>query len=321
MECEDALSRQEKVAVSKALTLVGITSAILAIMKLIAFVMSGSVVVLASMLDSLSDSVVSIANGLIHKASRRSADQEHPFGHGGIEVLTSLIQGAVLFGFGLLVLGESLQRLIFRRAAERFDRADLPMAFGVMLFAALSGYVIQRHLNKVRSLAEGQGERSLSLKADTAHYEGDAMMNLVTSIGLVIVWFSGVPYFDSIFGAIGSLFLFKSGWPILKHSVAEILHTGADPQHQSRIVEIILKTDPQILGIHRLRVRNLGPALFIDFHMMLPHTIRLEEAHEIGDNVTAGIRQEFPGADVIFHLDPDTEPVDDHLWIKRPSIT
>jgi ferrous-iron efflux pump FieF len=333
MECEDALNVEtsestpsekmkpkSQVKVARTLTIVGLTSVILAVLKLVAFVMTGSVVVLSSMLDSLSDAVVSMANGMIHTASRKSPDREHPFGHGGIEVLSSLIQGVLLFGFGVLVLGESLQRLVFYKASERLNPEELPIGIAVMVFAALSGYLIQLYLNRARRGFEDGGERSLSLNADSAHYESDAHMNLVTGVGLAIVWYSGKPYYDSIFGGVGALFLFRAGWPILKQSVREILHAEADPVQQKAVIEIILGADERVLGVHRLRVRTLGHALFVDFHMMLPHKLSLEEAHEIGDKVTGRIRSNYPGADVIFHLDPDTEPVDDHRWIKRSLI-
>lgn len=308
---------QEPVKISRTLTVVGLTSVVLAILKLIAFIMTGSVIVLSSMLDSFSDAVLSIANGIIHTSSRKSADQEHPFGHGGFEVLSSLIQGAVLFGFGVLVLAESLQRLVFYKAAERLNPEEIPMAIGVMLFAAVSGYLIQMYIKRARHAAEINGERSLSLNADSAHYESDAYMNLATAVGLAVVWYSGKSYYDAIFGSVGAVFLFRAGWPILKQSVRDILHAEADPVQQQAVTDIILGADERILGVHRLRVRTLGHALFVDFHMMLPHGLNLKEAHEIGDIVTGKIRSNYPGADVIFHLDPDTEPIDDHRWVKR----
>lgn len=303
--------------VSKVLTFAGIFSASLAILKFAAFVMTGSVVVLSSMLDSLSDAVVSIANGMIHKASRKSADREHPFGHGGIEVLSSLIQGVILLLFGFIVLGESLQRLMFRNVAERLDSAELPVAIAVMMFAAVSGYALQKYLKTEQKKVEANGERSLSLSADSAHYESDALMNLVTGFGLAVVFFTDIPVFDSLFGMLGSFFLFRASWPVLKQSIREILHTEANPVLQKTLVDLILAADQRVLGVHRLRVRSLGPVLFVDFHMMLPHKLTLETAHEVGDKVAFAIRKSYPGADVIFHLDPDTEPVDDHRWIKR----
>ena len=303
--------------VSKTLTIAGFSSAFLAALKFAAFAMTGSVVVLSSMLDSLSDAVVSVANGMIHKASRKSADREHPFGHGGIEVLSSLIQGAILFLFGVIVLGESLQRLMFRHVAERLDSSDLPVAIAVMAFAAVSGFALQKYLKTEQKKMEANGERSLSLSADSAHYESDALMNLVTGCGLAVVFFTDIPVFDSLFGAVGSFFLFRASWPVLKQSIREILHAEADPVLQKKVIDLILTADQRVIGVHRLRVRSLGPVLFVDFHMMLPHQLTLENAHEVGDKVAFAIRRSYPGADVIFHLDPDTEPVDDHRWIKR----
>jgi len=60
----------------------------------------------------------------------------------------------------------------------------------------------------------------------------------------------------------------------------------------------------------------MGPATFVDFHMMLPHQMTLQEAHDIGEDVARQILREIPHAEVLYHLDPDTEPVDEHHWVE-----
>lgn len=310
-------ANQQEVDASGTLLLVAVASLLLSIVKLGVYFFSGSLVVLSSALDSISDSVVSFANGRIHRVAISGADKEHPFGHGGVEVLGSLLQGTILIGFGLVTFAEAIQRLFIPRAASRFDVDHVLASLIVMVTAALAGQLFFFYISRVRQRLEQSGKRSMSLHADSEHYRGDAYMNLTTAIGLAVVWGTGNPVFDSIFGAVGSIFLFRSGWPVLKQAVREVLHAESDEKITAKIRAIIKNVDSKIISIHRLRVRTMGPATFVDFHMMLPHQMTLQEAHDIGEDVARQILREIPQAEVLYHLDPDTEPVDEHHWVEN----
>lgn len=286
-------------------------SAVLCLVKFAAFVQTGSLIILTSFLDSIVDTIVSYLNNRVHAYALKAPDRQHPFGHGGFEVIASLLQGLFIAFSGIFLLFEGVHRLI------RPDRAalpdDLPMGIAVMLFSAATGALLSAYLRKHERSMAARNERSLSLTADRGHYTGDFLANIAGAAGLGVIYWTGMPMLDALFGLAGAAGMIIAARPILKQTFRDILHHEVDVELQRRIIELILNHDPRIKGVHRLRTRGLGPSRFIDFHLKLPSDLGLEEAHNIGERVMRTIRREIPRADVSIHLDPDSEP-DDDLW-------
>jgi len=285
-----------------------IGSLILAIVKAVGFGFSGSLLVLASLLDSIADSLTSFINFKISKLARHDPDKEHPFGHGGFEVAASLTQGIIIVFFGVNLFIEAGRRLIYADHLG-IEVNEIGIAIAVLLFSAVGGLLIQKVLSSQIKLTNKAMERSLALEADHAHYLGDVFSNILAALGLTFVYFTDIPAYDAVFALLAAAFLVKTAYPILKKCYLDIIHQEADPKLQQLIVDVIMATDPsRIKGIHQLRSRESGPVLFVDFHMTLSGTISLLTAHEISDRVESEIQRVLPRADVIIHLDPDGEP-------------
>lgn len=279
----------------------------LTLLKLFGFYLSGSMIVLASFYDSLTDSLVSYLNFIFYRKAREKADPQHPFGHGGFEVLSSLGQGILITILACLLAWQSIAQLM-QRSHPHLESSTMPLALGIMVFSALSGYGIQMFLGRFEKKLAETRELSLTVSSDRAHYLSDFYTNGLGALGLLSVYWLKSTTLDSIMGLVGALFLFKTAWPLLVSTFTHIMHVEAEPEVQREILEIALSTNKIVEGIHRLRTRRLGPNLFIDFHLKLPADMPLAEAHHLGDEVEANIMQRFPGADVLIHLDPDDLP-------------
>ena len=290
-----------------------IFSAILAIGKLLAFLLTGSLVVLSSFLDSISDTILSLINRRLHKAAIARADREHPYGHGGIEIVASLIQGMFLAGFGFFVVGEALLRLYRGSGATEINLEQFGTGFLVMLLSGLGSFLIFRYLAETKRKAQAAGEHSLVLSADSAHYSADGYVNLISAGAMLLVWLTDLYWLDMILGAVGGFMLFKAAWPVLKATFEQILQKELPLNLQQQIVDLAVSAHDNVLGVHRLRTRSVGPTLYADFHLRLKGNMSLQAAHDIGDHVAATIRKEIPRSDIIIHLDPEDEPKDD-LW-------
>lgn len=290
-------------------------SAFLTLVKLVAFIGSGSLIVATSLLDSLIDSVVSGVNLWVSRLARSRPDRQHPFGHGGFEVLGSLIQGFCMAFFGFFLLGEAVRSLLGHQVELQVPD-HLVFSAGVLFFSSIVGFMIKWILSRSIAKSVTNDERSLVLHADYSHYAGDAVSNFLGALGLLVIWRWNQPVIDIILGGAGGFYLIRLSYPILRKCVEDIVHTEADPKLQQRIVDLVFGVDSRILGLHQLRSRELGPNLFVDFHLKLSRDLRLEDAHEIGDAVMEKITECIPRADVIVHLDPDSEP-DQENW--RPS--
>lgn len=287
-------------------------SAILALAKGFAFIWTGSVVVLASFLDSSVDTILSFVNFKISKLSQERPDREHPYGHGGFEVLTAMVQGVLIAGSGVLVIFQGVDRIFSPKSIENLSLERIPTALVIMVASTLSALLITVILQKSRREVQSRDQRSLSLDADFAHYSGDVLQNVVTIVGLALTLWLETPWADIISGLLAGLILLRAAYPLLRESVRDVMNTEFDPKLKEQVQKVIANCGiAEIRGMHRLRTRTLGPNRFIDFHLKLPNQIPLIQAHEIGYRLEALIKREIPGADVVMHLDPEAEPDDD----------
>lgn len=291
---------------SSALLVASGFSLILTIIKFSAYWFSGSMLVLASCIDSLGDTCISLINHVIHNISREQADREHPFGHGGFEVIGSLLQGVILGFLGVWMALESI-RILAQAHPEYLANKSVVGAIAILLGAALGGYMVQLYLDRQIKRLESQKQRSLTMIADRAHYSADAGMNLLSAIGMVLVYFTGYERLDALFGLLAAVFLIKSSLPVLRKCFSDIVQTHIPPELQQSIVDLVMSAHPEIKGVHALRSREVGPHLFLDFHLLLDGQMSLFQAHQIGDHVESVILAKYPNSDVLIHLDPDSE--------------
>jgi len=302
---EEIKDKQKESGVGNALKIAAMLSMSLFILKLGVFYLTGSLLLLASVFDSLADSLNSLINHYIHRISRSQPDKEHPFGHGGFEVVGSLLQGLIIIFFGLALMNESVQKVFEEGDGQNMEH--LPLAAGVLLFSAFAGYLIQSYLGRKIKEIQANKERSLSLISDRAHYTGDMVVNGLAALGLLIIYWSGAVILDGILGGIASVFLIGTGVPILKKVFHDIVHRQASPGLQQEIINLVFSLDARIKGVHMLRTRELGPTLFVDFHMKVPDELPVRDAHDLAAKVQTSIRDAIPRADVLIHIDPESE--------------
>lgn len=299
-------------AAQKALHMASRISLVLAGLKGLAFAFTGSVVVLGAFLDSVADSLISWSNGKINKKALEDADREHPYGHGGYEILGGLVQGFVISIVAGVLIFESLQRL-FKPQSGDLTLAQLPLGLAILVFGSLAGLFISTFLRRYLKKLADQGESSVALEADIAHYLSDFWMNGLAALGLFLVFYFEKSWLDALCGLVGGGMTARSAIPVLTSVYRAILHSELDVATQKEIVQIAKDSDERIEGVHRLRTRRLGPIPFADFHLKLPAELNLKDAHEIEETIRARLQERFPKIDLYIHMDPDSEP-DDNLW-------
>jgi ferrous-iron efflux pump FieF len=296
----------------KILKIASAISIVLAMAKGAAFAWTGSVVLLASFLDSFVDSFLSFVNFKISTWSQEGADRRHPYGHGGFEVITALSQGALIAGSGILVVFQSLDRIFAPKSIENLNMDRLPLAFIIMLVSTIASFVIAFLLRRSKAEIAAKDERSLSLNADYAHYTGDVLQNIVTILGIGVTWYWQIPSVDVAAGLVSGIILLKTAIPLIRESIRDIMNTEFDSELREQVEKLVSNCAiPEVKGMHRLRTRSLGPNRFVDFHLKLPNQLPLIEAHEISYRIEALLKKAIPGLDVLMHLDPEDEPDDE----------
>jgi len=268
------------------------TAIILIIAKLIAWLWTDSISIMASLIDSSLDALASLINLLAVRHALTPADREHRFGHGKAESLAGLGQSMFIAGSAGFLLLEAAGRFIRPQAVHVVGIGIAVMIFSII--ATLVLMMIQRRVIKVSG--------STAIKADYLHYSTDLMVS-VSVIAALILSFYGWSGFDALF-AIGIVaFILYSSWSIASEAIQSLMDRELPNEDRERIHEIVF-SQKHVKGMHDLRTRRAGTTAFIQLHLELDDNLTLLHAHSISDAVEARIRNAYPDSEIIIHEDP-----------------
>jgi ferrous-iron efflux pump FieF len=253
---------------------------------------TGSLSVLASMADSLLDGAASLINMLAIRYSQKSADSEHPFGHGKAEYLAGLGQALFIAGSALFIIFQALRRL-----GDPQPLAISGFSIGIMLLAL---FVTAALVIFQRKVVERTG--SMAIKADSLHYAADLFTNLGTVLALVLAWL-GWPWIDPFIAVLIALVVLYNAWQIGYDSAQFLLDCHLAPEVEALISQIAL-AHGGVEGVHDIRIRRSGQTYIIQLHLEMKGSILLAEAHRVAKDVETAIQNAVPAADIIIHQDP-----------------
>jgi len=291
---------EEKARLMRLATYASTTVALsLIISKLLAWIMTESVSMLATLIDSCLDALASIINLIAVRHALTPADKKHRFGHGKAEALAGLGQATFIAGSAMFLILEAVSRIWHPQPV-----AAMPVGLAVMglSIAVTVGLVLfQSHVIKQTG--------STAIKADHLHYKTDLTVNASVIIALILASHGWI-IFDPLIAVAIAAYILYSAWEIARESL-DLLMDHELPETDREKIEKIVYAHPKTRGMHDLRTRRSGMTEFIQLHLELEDNLTLMEAHGIADEVEASILAEFPGAEVIIHEDPASlmEPV------------
>jgi ferrous-iron efflux pump FieF len=269
------------------------TAAILIVAKFAAWVDTGSVALLSSLVDSTVDAAASLVAFVAVRQAAIPPDREHRFGHGKAEPLAALGQAAFLLGTALFLIAEAVHRLVAPEPVEDAGTGIAVMLFSLVVTIALVAY--QRHV--VRRTG------SLAIGADALHYRGDILMNVGVIGALLIQSALDLPVIDPLFGgAVGAYIIYGSA-KIARLALTQLMDRELPDAERAR-VRAIAESHPEVTAVHDIRTRGAGPTAFIQLHIEMDGAMTLLRAHEISDTVERELRAAFPHAEIIIHADP-----------------
>lgn len=285
--------RATEAAVLTALVLIGL--------KAWAYLATGAVTMLSSLIDSSLDAVASLVTLIAVRGATRPPDDEHRFGHGKLEPLAGLAQAAFIMGSASLLLMEAVQRFITPQPVQ------MPtIGIGVSVVAIVLTLVLVAFQRWVL-----RRTASLAVEGDSLHYVSDLVTNVIVLFGL---WASdrfGLPWLDPLLGLLIGAIVVRSAWGIGVRAYQVLMDREVSDEVRQKIIAII-RSVPGVSGAHDLRTREAGPDLFIQLHLELPDALPLIEAHQISHNVEARLLEDFPRAQIIIHQDP--------IGVVRPDL-
>jgi len=268
-------------------------AAALIALKVCAWLATGSVAMLSSLVDSFLDLVASLITLLAVRVALSPADREHRFGHGKSEGIASLIQALIVIASALYVAVEALKRLLAPSAVEQPAVGIAVMLVSLVLTGGL--VLFQRHVVRQTD--------SLAVAADAMHYRSDILSNVAVLAAIFVSAQLGWYVFDPVLGlAIAGLILYGA-----RNIALEALNILLDrelPSAERRRIKDVAFSNSAVLGVHDVRTRSSGSAQFIQLHLELEGTLTLSEVHTICDEVELALQTAFPRAEILIHADP-----------------
>ena len=227
---------------------------LLILAKLVAAMMTGSVSMLSSLVDSLLDAFTSLVNLFAVRHALQPADREHRFGHGKAEPLAGLLQAAFIAGSGVFIVFEAVQRLHKGHVIE-----NTGVGIGVMVVSIIVtlGLVIFQNMVVRRT-------QSTAISADALHYRMDLMINASVIVALVASSEFGLEWADSAIAIAIAIYIAVSSWSVARRSL-DLLMDREFPEDERRQIKDIVMSHSETRGMHDLRTRSSGIQPFIQF--------------------------------------------------------
>lgn len=285
----------EDAAKTSAARLSVLAAAFLIVIKTATGLLTGSISVWASLLDSTMDIFASVINFIAVRAAARPADEDHAYGHGKAESLAGLFQTFVIAVSGLYLIWEAIRRLI----TPHQTRSEW-VGIGTMLVAIGVSLALVAHLRRVARQTESQ-----ALRSDALHYATDVYTNSGALLALLIIVLTGWTIVDPLISIVIALYIFHSAAGVGRESFDVLMDRRLPIDVDEQVASVVSRfRDQGVLGFHDLRTRRSGSQKFIDLHLEVERDKRLEEAHALTVRVLRAIEAEIPRSRVQIHTDP-----------------
>jgi len=291
--------------IEKKATLIStIVAFLLVTFKLTVGIISGSVAVLASAIDSLLDMVVSLFNYFALHNSDKEPDENFNFGRRKLEPLAAVIEGTIISLSALFILYTAISKMVQGGVIEHLD-----LSIGVMIVSLIITAGLVFFLNYV---ANKTG--NMVIAADALHYKTDLLSNGAVLISLVFISFTEYTFIDPLLGIGISIYMIYSAFPLIKEGILMLLDAALDSDSVAKITKL-LNSQLDISGYHDLRTRRSGSDIYLSVHIVFSISTSLYDAHMVGDRIELGLKNLFPENNVyaLIHLDPYDDSDGTHL--------
>ncbi len=264
---------------------------IISLIKLVYGLILNSVSLIADAIHSISDVLSSIVVIIGFKLSEKPADKEHPFGHGRIDLIASVIISTMLLIVGFEFLKDSLFKIknptIVKSTTIEILIISLTIVFKELL--AQFSFFLGKKINSPSLIAEGH------------HHRSDALSTVIVIISLIASNY-GYKWFDGMAGIVVAIFIMHTAIDLLKDAANPLIGSAPEKEVIENIKKIALSY-PEVIDVHDIVVHQFGEKWHISLHIEIPHTMTVLNAHTLADSIERRIQSIYKRMAVV-HIDP-----------------
>ena len=261
--------------------------------KLWAGIVTGSIALMADAWHTLSDSCSSGIVIFSGWASARPADEKHPFGHGRIDLICSVVIGILLSMVGLEFIIEALEQL----------RNGETVVFGRFAIVVTITSILGKELMAQFAFWTARKSGNSILRADAWHHRTDALSSVIVLAGILCSDFLG--WIDGVLGILVALMIFYASFQILKDSVTRLIGEEPDPDFLREVKDIVNTLAPEV-DPHHFHLHRYGEHLELTFHISMAADMTLSEAHEQAHRIENTLRNQM-NLEATIHMEPKQE--------------
>ncbi|MGH7104742.1 MAG: cation diffusion facilitator family transporter [Acetobacteraceae bacterium] len=289
---EDHVQRLQRIAIGS--IFVGL---VILVLKGLAWWVTGSAALYSDALETLVNvAAAALTFGAIRLAAK-PADTNHPYGHGKAEFFAAVIEGVLIVVAALLILSHAWH-------VWQHPLAISTPFVGIGLNAlATCGNAAWATL----LLREGRRASSPALAADGRHLFTDVVTSIAVIVGLIFAVRGGLLWLDPVLAVAVAFYILFSGWKIIRSSVGGLMDEAPDAPVRDRIRALVADHATGAIEAHDLRTRSAGHFTYLEFHLVVPGEMRVDEAHAICDRIEEALRTEMGNLVVTIHVEPEVK--------------
>jgi cation diffusion facilitator family transporter len=263
-------------------------------LKSTAYWLTGSVGLFSDAVESVVNLAAAVTAYLSLHYAARPVDESHTYGHEKIEFFSSGLEGVLIVAAAAGIAWYAVQRLLDPQPLQ-------PLGPGLaisLLASVLNG------ITAIVLLRAGRRHGSIVLEADGRHLLTDVWTSAAVLSGLSLVWLTGVQMLDPLIALGVAANILWTGFDLIRRSFDGLMDHALPPHEQAAVRTAIEQHLEPNMDYHALRTRRAGRRRFVDFHLLVPGRLTVQQAHTLTGLIEESVRGVLPELEVTVHIEP-----------------
>ncbi|MBR3722284.1 MAG: cation transporter [Selenomonadaceae bacterium] len=264
------------------------------ILKIATGLYTGAMSVLSEGIHSSVDLFSAMGQFFAIKKSKAPPDKEHDYGHGKFENVSAGTESILIIMAGIMIALHAVESIKNNREPETITLGVIVMVISVIL-----NFLVSSYLMKVAEETSSQ-----ALRADAVHLRADIWTGMGVLLGLGLIKLTGLMWLDSVISLGVAFVIIHAGASLAKSAFLELTDASLPSEEEDKIGEVI-RSIPEVRGLHALRTRRSGDVKMLDVHVLFEGALPLSRIHAICDELEEKIRRiGFGKMDILIHPEP-----------------